>query len=86
MNKVDLVVTATGYQSQQDLIRELLGSETADKIGPIWGIAPDGELADMFRPTPQQGLWFTGGGFAHARIYSKYIALQIKAREMGLLI
>ncbi len=85
VNKVDLVVTATGYQSQQDLIRELLGSETADKIGPIWGIAPDGELANMFRPTPQRGLWFTGGGFAHARIYSKYIALQIKAREMGLL-
>lgn len=85
IDKVDLVVTATGYQSQQDLIRELLGSETADKIGPIWGIAPDGELANMFRPTAQRGLWFTGGGFAHARIYSKYIALQIKAREMGLL-
>jgi thioredoxin reductase len=84
VEKLDLLVTATGYQSQQDMVREVLGDEIADKVGPIWGIAPDGELANMFRPTPQQGLWFTGGGFAHARIYSRYIALQIKAREIGL--
>ena len=78
VEKADLIVTATGYQSQQELVRELLGDEIADRVGPIWGIAPDGELANMFTPTPQRGLWFTGGGFAHARIYSRYIALQIK--------
>lgn len=39
----------------------------------------------MYRPTAQQGLWFIGGGFAHARIYSRYIALGIKAQELGLL-
>jgi putative flavoprotein involved in K+ transport len=80
----DLVVTATGFQSQQQLVRDLLGDGIADKIGPIWGVADDGELRNMFRPTAQQGLWFIGGGFAHARIYSKYIALNIKAREIGL--
>jgi len=80
----DLIVTATSYQSQQEVVREMLGEETAARVGPIWGIAPNGELANMFTPTPQQGLWFTGGGFAHARIYSQYIALQIKARELGL--
>jgi cation diffusion facilitator CzcD-associated flavoprotein CzcO len=84
IEKADLIVTATGYQSQQELMREILGDGIAEKLGPIWGIAPDGELANMFRPTPQQGLWFSGGGFAHARIYSQYIALQIKARELGL--
>lgn len=80
----DLVVTATGFQSQQQLVRDLLGDTIADRIGPIWGVAEDGELRNMFRPTAQQGLWFIGGGFAHARIYSKYIALNIKAREIGL--
>jgi hypothetical protein len=84
IQKADLIITATGYQSQQDMVRELLGDNIAERVGQIWGIAPDGELANMFRPTPQKGLWFTGGGFAHARIYSQFIALQIKAREIGL--
>jgi lactate dehydrogenase-like 2-hydroxyacid dehydrogenase len=80
----ELVVTAIGYQNQQDVVREILGDAIADKVGQIWGIAPDGELANMFRPTPQKGLWFSGGGLAQARIYSKYIALGIKASEAGL--
>ncbi|GAA4344022.1 NAD(P)/FAD-dependent oxidoreductase [Variovorax defluvii] len=81
----DLLVTATGYHNQQEVVRDILGPDIAEKVGQIWGIAPDGELANMFRPTPQPGLWFIGGGLAHTRIYSHYIALQIKAREAGLL-
>ena len=84
VEKADLIVTATGYQNQQQVVREVLGDEIADKVGPIWGLDADGELANMFKPTPQKNLWFMGGGFAHARIYSHYVALQIKAREMGL--
>jgi putative flavoprotein involved in K+ transport len=80
----DLVITATGYQSQQEVVRDLLGDGIAETVGPVWGLASDGEIANMYQPTPQPNLWFTGGGFAHARIYSKAIALQIKARELGL--
>lgn len=80
----DLVVTATGYQSQQEVVGELLGDDIADRVGPIWGLGSNGEIANMYGPTPQPNLWFTGGGFAQARIYSKAIALQIKARELGL--
>ncbi|MGO3125235.1 MAG: FAD-dependent oxidoreductase [Advenella sp.] len=83
--KADLLVTATGYQNQNEVVRELLGENIADKIGPVWGLAKDGELSNMFRPTPQQGLWFMGGGLAHARIYSQYVALLIKANEVGLI-
>ncbi|RTZ41521.1 FAD-binding protein [Candidimonas sp. SYP-B2681] len=85
IEKADLLVTATGYQNQHEVLRELLGETIAGKVGPIWGLAKDGELSNMFRPTPQPGLWFVGGGFAHARIYSHYVALQIKAREAGLI-
>lgn len=81
---VDLVVLATGYQSQEAVVREMLGDRIADRVGQIWGIAPNGEIANMFVSTPQPGLWFTGGGFAHCRIYSHFIALGIKVREMGL--
>jgi hypothetical protein len=35
--------------------------------------------------TAQPGLWFIGGSFAQCRIYSKYLGLQIKAQEVGLL-
>uniref|UniRef100_A0A9E7ZU05 NAD(P)/FAD-dependent oxidoreductase n=1 Tax=Bosea sp. NBC_00436 TaxID=2969620 RepID=A0A9E7ZU05_9HYPH len=85
VEKADLIVTATGYQNQQEVVRELLGDAIAERVGSIWGIAPDGELANMYRATPQKGLWFSGGGFAHARIYSRYVALQIKMHEIGLL-
>ncbi|MDR6861538.1 NAD(P)/FAD-dependent oxidoreductase [Variovorax guangxiensis] len=84
LEKADLLVTATGYQSPLEVVRQLLGSQIADKIGPIWGIAADGELNNMYRPTPQKGLWFVGSGFSQARIYSHFIALQIRARESGL--
>ena len=84
VEKADLIVAATGYESQQTVVDQLLGKAIAAKVGPIWGIAPDGELANMYRPTPQKGLWFIGGGLAHSRIYSHYIALQVKARELGL--
>ena len=39
----------------------------------------------MFKRTPQEGVWFIAGSLAQARIYSKYIALQIKAAEEGLI-
>ena len=81
----DLIVTATGYQTPSENLAELVGDEIAAKVGQIWGIAGDGELSNMFRPTPQKGLWVVGGGLAHARIYTHYLALQIKAREAGLL-
>ena len=39
----------------------------------------------MFTRTAQPGLWFIAGSFAQCRIYSKYLGLQIKAQEIGLL-
>ena len=81
----DLLVLATGYHSQQDLVRRLLGNDAADRVGQIWGFGPDGEMANMWKRTPQEGLWFIAGGLGQCRIYSKYLALQVKAIEEGLL-
>lgn len=79
----DLIVLATGYYPQMELVRRALGDEMAERIGPVWGIGPDGELSNMFKRTPQEGLWFIAGGLAQCRINSKYLALQIKAMELG---
>jgi cation diffusion facilitator CzcD-associated flavoprotein CzcO len=80
-----LVVLATGYQSQEALVAKLFGETVAARVGPIWGFGDGQELRNMFVRTPQPGLWFIAGSFAQCRIYSKYLALQIKASEEGLL-
>jgi hypothetical protein len=81
----DLVVLATGYKGQEALVAKLFGKETAERVGPIWGFGPEQELRNMFMRTPQPGLWFIAGSLAQCRIYSKYMALQIKASEAGLI-
>jgi putative flavoprotein involved in K+ transport len=80
----DLLVLATGYEGQLAAARRLLGDAVADRVGQVWGFDGEGELAGMWRPTGQDGLWFHAGGLAQCRIYSKVLALQIKARELGL--
>ncbi|MDB5371893.1 MAG: hapE 2, partial [Belnapia sp.] len=79
----DLIILATGYYPQEELVRRAIGDAMLDRIGPVWGIGEDGELNNMFKRTPQQGLWFIAGGLAQCRINSKYLALQIKAMELG---
>ena len=81
----DLLVLATGYKNQQEAVRLYLGDAIADRIGPVWGFDEGGELRNMWRATAQPGLWFTAGSLAQCRIFSRYLALQIKARELGLL-
>ncbi len=81
----ELLVLATGYKSQQETVRRYLGDAVADKVGPVWGFDESGELRNMWRRTAQPGLWFTAGSLAQCRIFSRYLALQIKALEEGLL-
>ena len=81
----DLVVLATGFVSQEVVVRKLLGDEIGRKVGPVWGFSADGEMNNMWRRTAQEGLWFVGGSFANCRTYSRYVAIQIKAIEEGLL-
>jgi thioredoxin reductase len=81
----DLIVLATGYKGQDALVRKLFGDAVAKRLGPIWGLGEDHELRNMFTRTPQPGLWFIAGSFAQCRIYSKIMALQIKACELGLI-
>ena len=83
--EAEILVAATGYKNQQDVVRAYLGDEIADRIGLVWGFDEGGEQRNMWRRTPQPGLWFTAGGLPHVRIYSKYLAMQIKASEAGLL-
>jgi cation diffusion facilitator CzcD-associated flavoprotein CzcO len=81
----ELIVLATGYKPQEVLVRKLFGNDIAARVGPIWGFGEGQELRNMYTRTPQPGLWFIAGSLAQCRINSKYLALQIKAIEEGLL-
>ena len=82
----DTVILATGYKTQEAMVEKLLGREVADRVGPIWGFdEQDQELRNMWMRTGQPGLWFIAGSFAQCRIYSKYLAMQIKACVEGLI-
>jgi cation diffusion facilitator CzcD-associated flavoprotein CzcO len=81
----DLIVLATGYKPQEQLVRNLFGDDVADRVGPIWGFGEGQELRNMYTRTGQPGLWFIAGSLAQCRINSKFLALQIKAIEEGLL-
>jgi putative flavoprotein involved in K+ transport len=72
---------------------QLIGQDVADKVGKCWGLGSDtakdpgpweGELRNMWKPTRQEGLWFMGGNLAQARFFSLILALQLKARQIGL--
>ncbi len=79
-----LVVLATGYKGPDHLLHSLFGPEIAASVGPVWGFDAAGELANMWTRTGQPGLWFTGGSFSQCRMYSRTLAMQIKAAELGL--
>jgi putative flavoprotein involved in K+ transport len=89
----DLIVYATGYGSMNQWAAALISQEVADKVGKCWGLGSgtakdpgpwEGELRNMWKPTAQEGLWFHGGNLAQSRHYSRYLALQLKARLEGL--
>lgn len=82
--EADLVVFATGFKGMLETARRLLGDEVADRCGPVWGLDEEGELQGVWRRSGHDGLWFMGGNLAMARFYGKFLALQIKAQEVGL--
>jgi cation diffusion facilitator CzcD-associated flavoprotein CzcO len=82
---VDVLVIAAGYSNMSESVRALMGDAVADRVGPIWGLDHEGEVRAMWRSTGQPGFWLMGGSLQQCRPYSKYLALQIKAREVGLL-
>jgi thioredoxin reductase len=81
----DLIVLATGYRPQEELVQKLFGEAITKRVGRIWGFGENQELRNMYVRTGQPGLWFIAGGLAQCRIGSKQLALQIKAIEEGLI-
>jgi cation diffusion facilitator CzcD-associated flavoprotein CzcO len=82
--EADEIIFATGYQNMRSQARLIFGDEVADRVGNIWGFDDEGEMRTIWRPSGHPGFWFMGGNLALCRYYSRLLALQIKAREEGL--
>jgi putative flavoprotein involved in K+ transport len=84
--EIELIVLGTGYHGLEHTVAGFFGNEVANRVGAVWGFDPaTAELRNMWTRTAQPGLYFTGGAFSQCRAYSKYLALQIQAQELGLL-
>jgi len=89
----DVIVYATGYGSMNGWVADLCGREMADRVGKVWGLGSEtakdpgpweGEERNMWKPTQQEALWFHGGNLHQSRHYSHFLALQLKARQVGI--
>ncbi|KAJ5554067.1 hypothetical protein N7513_004026 [Penicillium frequentans] len=80
----DIVVLATGYDNMRTTVRKVLGDKVADRCQDVWDLDNEGELRGMWRPSGHPGFYYFGGNLALCRVYSKFLAFQIKAVETGL--
>ncbi|MEV0354804.1 NAD(P)/FAD-dependent oxidoreductase [Nocardia sp. NPDC050697] len=76
---LDAVVLATGYEPIETAIEEWFGAGVREKVGKVWGFGTDGEINNVWKPTPQDGLWIMLGAVAQARWYTPTTSLLIKA-------
>ena len=85
----DVIIQSTGFHSMHEIVAKIVSRDVADLIGTCWGLGSGtrhdpgpwhGELRNMYKPTVQEALWFHGGNLALSRFFSKFVALQIKAR------
>ncbi|MFC8525951.1 flavin-containing monooxygenase [Nocardia sp. NPDC057227] len=76
---LDAVILATGYEPIETAIEEWFGAGVREKVGKVWGFGTDGEINNVWKPTPQDGLWIMLGAVAQARWYTPTTSLLIKA-------
>ncbi|KAJ7486972.1 FAD/NAD-P-binding domain-containing protein [Mycena latifolia] len=82
---IDAVIYATSYESIRDTLRPLFGDAVMDQTSVVRGVDEEGELNGCYRPSGYPGLWYAAGDWSTARFFSKQLALQIKAIELGLM-
>ena len=89
----DVIVYATGFLPMNEWLATIVSREVADRVGPNWGYGSGtrgdpapwlGELRNMWKPLAQEALWFHGGNLHLSRHYSRFVALQLKARYEGI--
>ncbi|KAK1765600.1 hypothetical protein QBC33DRAFT_579352 [Phialemonium atrogriseum] len=82
--KADAIVHATGFVGNlRDVVRDIFGDEVSARVEDFWGLDSEGEIKGAFKASGQPQLWFHGGPCGHARYFSRFVALQIRAELDG---
>jgi cation diffusion facilitator CzcD-associated flavoprotein CzcO len=81
--EADLLIMATGYRNLKEGVASIVGREIADRVGPVWGFDENHVMRNMWQRTAQPGLWIMGGSLIDARLYSRFLALQLIADLEG---
>ena len=75
---------ATGYKGPDHLLAQLFGADVAERVGRVWGFdEATAGAAQHVDAHAAAGPVVHRRRFSQARIYSRYIALQIDAIEAG---
>ena len=83
--EADEIVFATGYGNMRQTARKIFGDQLADRVADVWGFDEEGETRTMWRRSKHPGFWFFGGNLAQCRYYSRILALQVKALDVGIM-
>jgi len=51
--EADLIVLATGYQNMRVTARKIFGNAVGDKVGNVWGLNDEGEIATIWQSMHQ---------------------------------
>ncbi|KAI9659393.1 MAG: hypothetical protein M1821_001651 [Bathelium mastoideum] len=82
--KADVIVFATGFVGNLRLaVADIFGSDIANHLDDFWGLDEEGELRGAFKPSGHPAFWYHGGTIGQSRYFSRFIALQIKAKLLG---
>ncbi|GAA6062801.1 hypothetical protein JCM10212_006162 [Sporobolomyces blumeae] len=82
--EADLIVFATGYTSQRETIRRVIGERVANQVGGLWGKDEQGEIPGVWRNSGVPRFFLQSGNLFQARCFSKHLATQIHMIELGL--
>ncbi|BGP19956.1 hypothetical protein JCM10213v2_008087 [Rhodosporidiobolus nylandii] len=82
--EADMVVMATGYDSQRSTVRRIVSDDVADRLGNVWGQDAQGEIPGVWRYSGVPRFYLQSGNLFQARCFSKHLALQIQMIELGI--
>lgn len=83
--EADVVAFCTGYSNMREVARPIVGDEVTDQLATVWNVDERGELRTTLRHSGHEKLWFVANGLRLSRIFTKHVALLIKAVDEGLL-
>lgn len=82
--EADLIVWATGFEKDiRPSVAPVIGDELTTQLRDYWGVDEEGEVKGAFVQSGVENCWMAGGGCAHARYFTRFVALQVLFDRLG---